>query len=73
LPLPDALYRALETLRTTVSPASADRQIGQPREGTEQAQVLAMLCRDEGASGSQIAKAMSWSPHTVRGFFAGLK
>jgi len=33
---------------------------------------LAMLRRDEGASGPQIAEAMGWAPHTVRGFLAGL-
>jgi hypothetical protein len=42
-----------------------------PRE-TKQAQVLAMLTRDEGASGPQIAEAMGWAPHTVRGFLASL-
>jgi hypothetical protein len=31
-----------------------------------------MLARDEGASGPQIADAMGWAPHTVRGFLAGL-
>ena len=31
-----------------------------------------MLRRDEGASGPQIAHAMGWAPHTVRGFLAGL-
>jgi hypothetical protein len=31
-----------------------------------------MLRRSEGASGPQIAEAMSWAPHTVRGFVAGL-
>jgi hypothetical protein len=31
-----------------------------------------MLARDEGASGPQIAGAMGWAPHTVRGFLAGL-
>ena len=31
-----------------------------------------MLRRNEGASGPQIAEAMGWAPHTVRGFLAGL-
>ena len=31
-----------------------------------------MLRRTEGASGPQIAEAMGWAPHTVRGFLAGL-
>jgi predicted ArsR family transcriptional regulator len=34
--------------------------------------VLAILSRPEGASGPQIAEAMGWAPHTVRGFLAGL-
>jgi hypothetical protein len=44
-----------------------------PREGTKQAQVLALLRREEGASVAQICEATGWQPHTVRGFFAGLK
>ena len=31
-----------------------------------------MLRHHEGASGPQIAEAMGWAPHTVRGFLAGL-
>jgi protein gp37 len=44
-----------------------------PREGTKQEAVLAMLRRPEGATVAQIAEATGWAPHTVRGFFAGLK
>src|SRR5271167_1567848 len=33
---------------------------------------VAMLRRREGASGPQIAEAMGWASHTVRGFLAGL-
>jgi hypothetical protein len=43
-----------------------------PQKDTKQAQVLAMLRRNEGASGPQIAEAMGWASHTVRGFLAGL-
>jgi predicted ArsR family transcriptional regulator len=32
-----------------------------------------MLRRPEGATVAQIAEAMAWEQHTVRGFFAGLK
>jgi hypothetical protein len=38
-----------------------------PPRDTKQAQVLAMLGRNERASGPQIAKAMGWAPHTVAG------
>lgn len=44
----------------------------QPKD-TKQSQVLAMLRSPDGATVAQIAEAMSWEPHTVRGFFAGLK
>jgi predicted ArsR family transcriptional regulator len=44
----------------------------QPKD-TKQSLVLAMLRSSEGATVAQIAEAMSWAPHTVRGFFAGLK
>jgi hypothetical protein len=37
---------------------------------TKQAQVPAMLARDEGANGPQRAEAMGWALHTVRGFLA---
>jgi hypothetical protein len=35
--------------------------------------VLAMLRRSEGATVAQIAEAMAWQPHTVRGFFVGVQ
>ena len=44
-----------------------------PRQNTKQSQVLALLRRDEGASGPAIVEATGWAPHTVRGFLAGLK
>lgn len=44
-----------------------------PREGTKQEAVLAMLRRPEGATVAQVIEATGWQPHTVRGFFAGLK
>jgi hypothetical protein len=54
--------------------ASAHQPIdrAKPRPDTKQAQVLTMLARDGGASGPQIAEAMGWASHTVRGFLAGL-
>jgi hypothetical protein len=41
------------------------------REGTKQAQLVAMLRRSEGATIAQIVEATGWQPHTVRGAFAG--
>ena len=43
-----------------------------PQKDTKQAQVLAMLRRNEGASGPQIAETMGWASHSVRGFLAAL-
>jgi len=59
-----------------VKPARAPRDPAAPRKpraGTKQEQVLALLRRPEGATVAQIAEATGWAPHTVRGFFAGLK
>jgi hypothetical protein len=72
------ISRAIEALRAALAgkPARSARELGAPRtprEGTKQEQVLAMLRRPEGATVAQIAEAMGWAQHTVRGFFAGLK
>jgi hypothetical protein len=42
----------------------------QPREGTKESQVIAMLRRPEGATIVQIMAATGWQAHTCRGFFA---
>ena len=42
-----------------------------PREGSKQAQVVAMLMRKNGATLAEIMDAMGWQRHTVRGFMAG--
>jgi hypothetical protein len=41
------------------------------REGSKQAQVIAMLRRTEGATVAEIAVAIGWQHHTVRGAIAG--
>jgi hypothetical protein len=41
------------------------------RDGTKQAQLIAMLRRKQGATIAQIVAALGWAPHTVRGAFAG--
>jgi biotin operon repressor len=63
-----ALRTALATQASALDPIATLR----PPMDTKQAQVLAMLTRDQGASGPQIAEAMGWAPHTVRGFLASL-
>ena len=50
------------------SPAPKARK---PREGTKQAQLIAMLRTPEGATIDEIVAATGWQPHTVRGAFAG--
>ena len=41
------------------------------REGTKQAKLIAMLQGPNGASIAEIAKALDWEDHTVRGAIAG--
>ena len=42
-----------------------------PREGTKQATLIAMLRAPEGATIEEIATALEWTHHTVRGAMAG--
>jgi hypothetical protein len=42
-----------------------------PREGTKQAALIAMLHAPEGATIDEIATALEWAGHTVRGAMAG--
>ena len=71
----DGVAAAIEQLRAALAskPARHPGAARKPREGTKQEAVLAMLRRPEGATVAQIAAAMNWEQHTVRGFFAGLK
>ena len=41
------------------------------REGTKQAQLIAMLRAPEGATIDEISTALQWRPHTTRGAMAG--
>ncbi len=43
----------------------------QTREGTKQAQLIAMLRRPEGADLDEIAEATAWQKHSIRGFISG--
>ncbi len=71
-----ALQAPMASLRAALAghaPRASSNVSRGPREGTKQAQVLAMLRRPEGASGPAIAGVTGWASHTVRGFLAGLK
>ncbi|MEO3475996.1 DUF3489 domain-containing protein [Roseomonas sp. CAU 1739] len=67
--LRDVLAASPRVPRLTRDPAAAR----QPRTGTKQEAVLAMLRRDDGVTIAQVIEATSWQRHTVRGFLAGLK
>jgi hypothetical protein len=55
-----------------LAPTGADvAPAAKTRDGTKQAQVVAMLRRKEGATIAEIVAATEWASHTVRGFFAG--
>ena len=47
--------------------AAAAPPTARMREGTKQAQLIAMLKRTKGASIAEIAETLDWQPHTVRG------
>jgi hypothetical protein len=73
--LGDALDEHFAALRAALAAeASVSLWTDHPRppRDTKQARVLAMLRRDEGATRPQIAEAMGWALHTVRGFLASL-
>jgi len=42
-----------------------------PRAGTKQAKLIVMLRTPEGATIAEIAAALGWLPHTIRGAMAG--
>jgi Protein of unknown function (DUF3489) len=63
-PLIDQLWSEIESL------PDPDRQ--SDTEGpSKQAAVIAMLQRPEGATIEEVASAMGWQRHTVRGLFSG--
>ncbi|MBR0648756.1 DUF3489 domain-containing protein [Roseomonas terrae] len=73
----DGLDDAVTALRPAPAAAPHSRRdaavLRQPRTGTKQQAILALLRRDEGATIAQIIEATGWQQHTVRGFLAGLK
>ena len=57
--------------RAPKSPKSKEQKTARTREGSKQAQPIAMLRHAKGATIDEIAAALSWQPHTVRGAIAG--
>ena len=53
------------------APRTKEPKTPRTRDGSKQAQLIAMLRRAKGATVNEIAEALSWQPHTVRGAIAG--
>ena len=60
----DQLWTALEVLPDPEPQSDAKRR-------SKQDEVIAMLRRPEGATVDEVASAMGWQRHTVRGLFSG--
>jgi hypothetical protein len=60
----DQLWSAIEALPDPEPQPDAKRQ-------SKQGEVIAMLRRPEGATVDEVASAMGWQRHTVRGLFSG--
>ncbi len=52
-------------------PKAATKTASTPRTESKQSQLIAMLRQPDGATIAEIAKALEWQPHTVRGAIAG--
>ena len=71
-----AVLAALRAVTALKLPEPAPQPVTprQPRTGTKQETILALLRRPEGATIVQMVEVSGgWMPHTVRGFLAGLK
>lgn len=53
------------------APKSKKQKTPRIREGSKQAQLIAMLRNARGTTIEEIVAALSWQPHTVRGAIAG--
>jgi len=59
------------TKRATPKPKVTATTERKPRAESKQSQLITMLRQPNGATIAEIAKALSWLPHTVRGAIAG--
>ena len=68
----NAARTSKKAARTTgaTKPKSAAKP-AKPRAESKQSQLIAMLKQPDGATIAEIAKALEWLPHTVRGAIAG--
>jgi hypothetical protein len=55
-----------------ITPADATLHARNPRDGTKQATLIAMLRAPEGATIAEITAATGWQAHIVRGAMAGI-
>src|SRR5499433_4246483 len=60
----DQLWSAIEALPEPEPPSDAKRP-------SKQEEVIAMLCRPEGATVDEVANVTGWQRHTVLGVFSG--
>ena len=65
--------RAKRTIKRTIAKNAkgAAKAASTPRAESKQSQLIAMLRQPDGATIAEIAKALAWQPHTVRGAIAG--
>jgi len=66
-----AAYRSVAAEAAAGQDEATKTEKAQPREGTKQAQLIAMLRRPEGADLDEIAEATDWQKHSIRGFISG--
>ena len=66
----DEASREVPTTDTPIAP-EATPKARTPREGTKQARLIDMLRAPDGATVEEIAGALEWQSHTVRGALAG--
>ena len=59
------------TKRATAKPKVTAITERKPRAESKQSQLIAMLRQPDGTTIAEIAKALEWLPHTVRGAIAG--
>ena len=58
---------------TAKNAKGAAKTASSPRAESKQSQLIAMLRQPDGATIAEIAKALDWQPHTVRGAIAGAR